>query len=134
LSFQLFKTLLTTIDSYTITTTQKMEKKILIILGHPVKETFSDKLTQAYIEAAESSGAEIRYLKLNQLKFDPNFSSGYRGNQELEPDLVMAQKMIQWAEHLYPPDQPILPACFASGNFAAKRFWTWNIKTKPAVC
>jgi NAD(P)H dehydrogenase (quinone) len=100
LSFQLFKTLLTTIDSYTITTTQKMEKKILIILGHPVKETFSNKLTQAYIEAAESSGAEIRYLKLNQLKFDPNFSSGYRGNQELEPDLVMAQKMIQWAEHL----------------------------------
>jgi NAD(P)H dehydrogenase (quinone) len=75
-------------------------KKILIILGHPVKDTFSNKLTQAYIDGATRSGAEIRYLKLNQLKFDPNFSTGYRGNQELEPDLKMAQDLITWAEHL----------------------------------
>jgi NAD(P)H dehydrogenase (quinone) len=75
-------------------------KKILIILGHPVKDTFSDKLTQAYIDGATRSGAEIKYLKLNQLKFDPNFSTGYRGNQELEPDLIMAQELISWAGHL----------------------------------
>lgn len=75
-------------------------KKILIILGHPVKDTFSDKLTQAYIDGAERSSADIKYLKLNQLKFDPNFSSGYRGNQELEPDLVVAQELISWADHL----------------------------------
>lgn len=75
-------------------------KKILIILGHPVKDTFSDKLTQAYIDGATGSGAEIRYLKLNQLKFDPNFSTGYRGNQELEPDLKEAQELISWANHL----------------------------------
>lgn len=75
-------------------------KKILIILGHPVKDTFSDKLTQAYIQGAANSGADIQYLKLSQLKFDPNFSSGYRGNQELEPDLKMAQELIKWAEHL----------------------------------
>ena len=75
-------------------------KKILIILGHPVKDTFSDKLTTAYIDHALKSKAEIRYLKLNQLKFDPNFSTGYRGNQELEPDLVMAQELIRWADHL----------------------------------
>jgi hypothetical protein len=42
--------------------------------------------------------------------------------------------VTQDSDFKYPPDQPILPACFASGNFAAKRFWTWNIKTKPAVC
>lgn len=75
-------------------------KKILIILGHPVKDTFSDKLTTAYIEGALSSKAEIKSLKLSQLKFDINFSSGYRGNQELEPDLVMAQELITWADHL----------------------------------
>lgn len=75
-------------------------KKILIILGHPVKDTFSDKLTQAYINGAEQSGADIKYLKLNQLSFDPNFSSGYRGIQELEPDLVNAQSLINWSEHL----------------------------------
>lgn len=75
-------------------------KKILIILAHPVADTFSDKLTQAYIDGATAAGAEIKYLRLSKLRFDPNFSAGYRGNQELEPDLVMAQELITWAEHL----------------------------------
>lgn len=75
-------------------------KKILIILGHPVADTFSDKLTQSYIDGATAAGAEIKYLRLSKLSFDPNFSAGYRGNQELEPDLVMAQELITWAEHL----------------------------------
>ena len=75
-------------------------KKILIILGHPVKDTFSDNLTQAYIQGATQAQADIRYLKLNQLSFNPNFSSGYRGRQDLEPDLAMAQEMIAWADHL----------------------------------
>lgn len=75
-------------------------KKILIILGHPVKDTFSGQLFENYKQGALSSGAEIRELILRDLKFELNFSSGYRGNQELEPDLVKAQELITWADHL----------------------------------
>jgi NAD(P)H dehydrogenase (quinone) len=75
-------------------------KKILIISGHPVKDTFSDKLTEAYIEGATASGADIRHLKLKEMQFDPNFSAGYRGQQDLEPDLQRAQEYIIWADHL----------------------------------
>lgn len=75
-------------------------KNILIILGHPVKDTFSDSLRAAYSRGAISSGAQIREIVLRKLKFDMNFSEGYRGNQELEPDLVKAQEAITWANHI----------------------------------
>lgn len=75
-------------------------KKILIILGHPVKDTFSGQLFENYKQGALSSGAEVKELVLRDLKFELNFSSGYRGSQELEPDLVKAQEFITWAEHL----------------------------------
>ncbi|MCD6659360.1 MAG: NAD(P)H-dependent oxidoreductase [Lentimicrobium sp.] len=75
-------------------------KKILIILGHPVKDTFSGQLFENYKQGALSSGAEVKELILRDLKFELNFSSGYRGDQELEPDLVKAQELITWAEHL----------------------------------
>ncbi len=75
-------------------------KKILIILGHPVKDTFSDSLRESYKKGALSSGAEIREIVLRKLNFDLNFSEGYRGNQELEPDLAKAQEDISWADHL----------------------------------
>lgn len=75
-------------------------KKILIVNGHPVQDTFVDKLTSAYIEGATASGADIRELVLKELDFEINFRAGYRGNQQLEPDLVLAQELIAWADHL----------------------------------
>jgi NAD(P)H dehydrogenase (quinone) len=75
-------------------------KKILVIQGHPIRETFSEKLTDAYMEGARSKGAEIQEIVLRDLQFDLNFREGYRGKQELEPDLFKAQELIAWADHL----------------------------------
>jgi putative NADPH-quinone reductase len=54
-------------------------KKILIILGHPVKDTFSNLLFENYRKGALSSGAEIREIILRDLDFELNFREGYRG-------------------------------------------------------
>ncbi len=75
-------------------------KNILIIYAHPVKDTFNEEILEAYKTGAKSSGANIEIIKLNDLNFDLNFSAGYRGNQELEADLRMAQHKISWADHL----------------------------------
>ncbi len=75
-------------------------KNILIIQGHPIKDTFSEHLKNAYKNGAESTKGNIEILKLRELDFELNFSEGYRGNQELEPDLVKAQELIKWADHL----------------------------------
>jgi NAD(P)H dehydrogenase (quinone) len=75
-------------------------KKILIIHGHPVKETFIDCLKDSYKDAAQKAGAEIREIVLRDLNFEINFSEGYRGSQALEGDLTKAQEDIMWADHL----------------------------------
>lgn len=77
-----------------------MNKKILIILGHPDKETLCGALADEYARGAKSAGAEVRRINLGDLKFDPILWKGYKVIQKLEPDLARAQKDIQWAEHL----------------------------------
>jgi NAD(P)H dehydrogenase (quinone) len=75
-------------------------KKVLIIHGHPVNDTFVDQLTEQYISGVLKSGSEVKELVLKNLSFNINFKEGYRGNQELEPDLKIAQDLILWADHL----------------------------------
>lgn len=75
-------------------------KNILIIHAHPVQDSFVDKLSTAYVNGAIASGANVKELKLNELKFDLNFSEGYKGSQQPEPDIVRSQELIKWAEHI----------------------------------
>lgn len=90
-----------------------MSKKILIVLGHPKKDSFCGALAQAYTEATEAAGNQVRFIALGKINFDPVIRGIYKDSQELEPDLVKAQESIQWAEHLvfvYPTWWGGLPA------------------------
>ena len=90
-----------------------MKKKILVILGHPDTESFCGSLAKAYIDGAKVSGAEVRCLQLGELRFDPILWNGYTIIQELEPDLVKAQELIQWSNHMvfiYPNWWGAMPA------------------------
>lgn len=75
-------------------------KKILIINGHPDKESFSFGLLEAYKKGAEKSNAEIKEINIRELTFNPNLEFGYRKRTELEPDLLDAQDKIKWADHI----------------------------------
>jgi len=75
-------------------------KKILIINGHPDKESFNFAIADSYIMGATFSGAEVREINIRDLKFNPNLEFGYRKRTELEPDLLNAQESIKWADHL----------------------------------
>jgi NAD(P)H dehydrogenase (quinone) len=77
-----------------------MSKKILLILGHPSNDNFCGALAQTYTKAAEAAGHEVKTLQLANLKFDPILHQGYKVIQALEPDLVEAQRLILWADHL----------------------------------
>jgi putative NADPH-quinone reductase len=88
-------------------------KKVLIILGHPDHESFGASLANSYRQAALKVGAEVKELVLADLKFDPILNRGYKEMQELEPDLIDAQELIEWAEHLvfvYPTWWATMPA------------------------
>jgi len=75
-------------------------KKILIINGHPDNESFNFGLSDAYKKGTENSNAEVSVINIRELEFNPNLQFGYRKRTELEPDLLKAQELIKWADHL----------------------------------
>ncbi|MBF0203631.1 MAG: NAD(P)H-dependent oxidoreductase [Desulfamplus sp.] len=77
-----------------------MHKRILVILGHPAKNSFCNALADSYITGAKVGGNEVKLISLANLSFDPVLHEGYATIQELEPDLVAAQAAITWAQHI----------------------------------
>lgn len=74
--------------------------KILIIDGHPDEESYCRALSRAYGDGAKSSSAEVKTIVVADLDFNPNLQFGYRKRTELEPDLLKAQELLKWAEHI----------------------------------
>lgn len=88
-------------------------KKILVLLGNPDTDTFSGKLADVYEGSAKKKGYSVSRLNISDLQFDPILHCGYKEIQELEPDLVMLQERITWADHvviIYPNWWCTMPA------------------------
>lgn len=122
-------------------------KKILIINGHPDKESFCFALAKSYKKGADTHGNECQLVHLIDLKFNPILTYGYRLVSELEPDLLKIQQDILRADHLvlvYPNWWATLPALLKGfidrvflPNFAFKYhekgpFWDKLLKGKTA--
>lgn len=75
-------------------------KKILIINGHPDKESYNYALAAAYKSGTQKTKADVKVINIGDLNFNPNLEYGYRKRTKLEPDLLDAQEKIKWAEHI----------------------------------
>ena len=101
----------------------RMPRRITTILGHISEESYCGELHRAYAGAAVAAGHEVRQIMLPRLGFDPILREAYRRPMPLEPDLVLAQEAIVWAEHLvfvYPTwwgQQPALLRGFVDRTF-----------------
>jgi len=79
-----------------------MGKRVAIIQGHPDLEQdhLGHSLAEAYAQAAESAGHEVRYLNVAELDVPP-LRSKREWEQTPVPDAVRAaQEVIEWSEHL----------------------------------
>lgn len=74
--------------------------RTLIILGHPDKKSLCAAIADNYEKGAKEKGGEIQRINLSDLNFNPNLKNGYRVVQNLEPDLIEAQKQVKWATHI----------------------------------
>lgn len=122
-------------------------KKILIINGHPDKESICFALAVSYKNGAIATGAECKIINLIDLDFDLNLRFGYRKRTELEPDLVKIQESLLESDHLvfvyptwwgtYPAllkgfiDRVFLPK-FAFKYRENSLFWNKLLKRKTA--
>ncbi|MBL8603153.1 MAG: NAD(P)H-dependent oxidoreductase [Myxococcales bacterium] len=74
-----------------------MQERVLIVMAHPRAESLSNALAERYAEAAVAAGAEVAWLRLAEMRFDPSLHAGHAGPQALEADLVEAQERLRWA-------------------------------------
>jgi len=75
-------------------------KNVLIINGHPDKESYNHVLANSYREGLSKTNAIISQINITDLNFNPNLEFGYRKRMELEPDLLDALKKIKQADHI----------------------------------
>lgn len=86
---------------------------VLIILGHPRKESFSGALAEAFKEGALQARMNVKMFDLAEKKFNPNVTTASPRLQIAEDDICQAQKLITWSDHLvfvYPTWWGTMPA------------------------
>ncbi len=75
-------------------------KKIMVVVGHPQKNTFCEALGKTYQGAAAATGHEASLFVLSGMVFDPILHEGNRRTQPLEPDLQEAYEVLKTCDHL----------------------------------
>jgi putative NADPH-quinone reductase len=75
-------------------------KKILLINGHPKKESFNKALFEEYKKGAKESGAEVRELHIVNLPLENYLRYDHFSGKEVGNEIIKAQEDIIWAEHV----------------------------------
>ncbi|MCF6360896.1 MAG: NAD(P)H-dependent oxidoreductase [Cyclobacteriaceae bacterium] len=75
-------------------------KQILIINGHPDKQSYNYALSEVYKQGVSKTNAIIAQINIAELDFNPNLQFGYRQRTELESDLLDAIEKIKKANHI----------------------------------
>lgn len=74
--------------------------KILVINGHPDKESYCQAIFQTIVENIDPNHHELKVISLNDEDFDPVLRYGYRKRMEDDSFILRSQEWIQWADHL----------------------------------
>src|SRR5436190_5391902 len=86
---------------------------VLLINGHPRKNSLSTALMNSYLEGVREGGIECKVLFVTELQFNLHVTHCTPHQQELEPSIVEAQELILWAQHIvfiYPTWWGTMPA------------------------
>ena len=87
--------------------------RVLIVVGHPRRQSLCQALAAAYGAGARRAGANVCELRLAELSFDPHVRSFDPTAQPVEEGIVHARALLAWADHIvfvYPTWWGTMPA------------------------
>jgi NAD(P)H dehydrogenase (quinone) len=87
--------------------------KILVLNCHNRENSFCTALAKTYEEGASSSGHDLKILNVRDLELEKYLRYGHDKRFEPEGDVLKAQNLISWCDHLvfiYPTWWAGLPA------------------------
>ncbi|RLD40525.1 MAG: flavodoxin family protein [Bacteroidetes bacterium] len=85
---------------------------VLIINGHPGKDTFNHALANAFKKGAQKTSVSLKTLEVNDMKLRLDMT-GFNKEKAIPENILKAQGMIAWADHLvwiYPTWWSTMPA------------------------
>ena len=100
-------------------------KKILIINGHPKKDSFSSALANNYKKGAVESGAEVREIIVTDLPIENYLRYDHYSGKDVGQEIKDARGDVAWAEHIvfvHPVwwgSMPAILKCFIDMVFSA---------------
>ena len=112
---------------------KKKTKNVLVINGHPRKNTLTESLAKEYFKGAKEAGAKVTFVNLYDLKFELTFKNS---KQKLEKDVLKMQKLLKSANHLvfaYPTwwgGMPALCHSFVERVFTSGFAYDFDKKTE----
>lgn len=74
--------------------------RVLVVMGHPRKDSFCEALADAYAEGAARAGTRVRRLAVADMRFELNVVSVSPRDQPVEPCVAAAMESVRWADHL----------------------------------
>lgn len=75
-------------------------KRILLVNGHPKKNSFCDALAKKYKEGALDAKLDFREIILRDLNLNPYLKSEHNEKPKLSEELLSVQELINWSTHL----------------------------------
>ncbi len=85
---------------------------VLIINGHPGKDTFNHALANAFKKGAQKTSVSLKTIEVNDMKLRLDMT-GFNKEKAIPENILKAQGMIAWADHLvwiYPTWWSTMPA------------------------
>ncbi|WP_298466266.1 NAD(P)H-dependent oxidoreductase [uncultured Erythrobacter sp.] len=73
--------------------------RVLLLDGHPDEGRYSSSLLDHYKRSLPST-AQVEYVALRELAFDPNLKHGYKKRTEWEPDIQRLAAQFDDCDHL----------------------------------
>jgi len=75
-------------------------KKILIINGHPKKDSFSSALAKNYKKGAIESGAEVKEIIVTNLPLENYLRYDHFSGKDVGKEISDSREKIAWADHI----------------------------------